>query len=136
MTTVAVCVGSRGEMLFGGRRVSRDALLLADLASTLGGRLLCRPFSEKYLLGAGLSPTVCDDPFAVAEDGDTVFFEEPPLAPHLAGIGRILRYDFDTAYPIDVTLDVDPLAAGFHLVSRRELVGKAHKTIICEVFEK
>ena len=136
MTTAVVCVGSRGEMLFGGRRVSRDALLLADLAAHLTGRLFCTPFSEKYLRGAGLDPTVTDDPFAVAGDRDAVFFEVPPLAPHLAAIGRIVRYDFDTTYPIDVTLDVDPIAAGYHLTERREFIGKAHKNIICEVFVK
>ena len=114
MTTVAVCVGNRGEMLFGGRRVSRDALLLDDLVRDLRGRLICRPFSERYLVGAGLTPTVADDPF----------------------VGRIIRYDFDTAYPIDVTLDVDPLAVGFHLAARHEFAGKAHQNIICEVFER
>ena len=136
MTTVAVCVGNRGEMLFGGRRVSRDALLLDDLVRDLRGRLICRPFSERYLVGAGLTPTVADDPFAIATAEDLVFFEEPPLAPHLPQVGRIIRYDFDTAYPIDVTLDVDPLAVGFHLAARHEFAGKAHQNIICEVFER
>ena len=136
MTTAVVCVGSRGEMLFGGRRVSRDGLLLADLAAHLTGRLFAYSFSEKYLRGAGLDPTITDDPFAVAGEGDAVFFEVPPLAPHLASIGRIVRYNFDTAYPIDVTLDIDPVAAGYRLIERREFIGKAHKNIICEVFTK
>ena len=136
MTTVAICVGSRGEMLFGGRRVSRDALLLADLMRLLRGRLLCRPFSEKYLSGAGLTPVVSDDPFQIAGEDDIVFWEEPPLAPHLKNIKRVIRYDFDTTYPIDQTLDIDPFAAGYLLTERREFAGKAHKNIICEVFEK
>ena len=136
MTTAVICVGRRGEMLFGGRRVSRDALLLADLAAHLEGRLFAFPFSEKYLRGAGIDPVISDDPFAIAGEGDAVFFEVPPLAPHLARIGQIVRYNFDTVYPIDATLDVDPVAAGYRLTERREFVGKAHENIICEVFTK
>ena len=134
--TVVICTGIRGEMLFGGRRVSRDAVILADMTAGLAGRLYCTPFSEKYLAGAGLAPTVCDAPWEEAGEGDLVFLECPPIAPILPHVDRLIRYSFEETYPQDVVLDFTPAEAGFRLASQRELVGKAHKKLICEVYER
>jgi hypothetical protein len=133
--TVIVCTGSRGGMLFLGRRVSRDRKILSDIA-TLGGRLLCHPFSEKYLRGAGLAPEVDEALLLHAERDDLCFIETLPLAPHAARIDRLIRYSFETRYPFDVSLDLDPVAAGLRLVKTEEIVGHSHQSIIKETYER
>ena len=132
--TVILCIGSRGEMLFGGRRVSRDAHILADIATL--GKIVASPFSEKYLASAGLDVSVIDRPLQNADKGDILFIEEPPLAPYKDRIDRMIVYDFGETYPLDVTLDITPAAIGLHSVSVTEFAGKAHKIIKKEIFER
>ena len=132
--TVIVCIGSRGEMLFAGRRVSRDAHVLADIRTL--GRIVAAPFSEKYLAGAGLDFTVMDAPLKNAGKDDILFIEEPPLAPYGDRIERMIVYNFGATYPLDVTLDVTPGELGLHSVSITEFAGKAHKLITKEIFER
>ena len=132
--TVIVCIGSRGEMLFGGRRVSRDALILADIATL--GQIVASPFSEKYLAGAGLDFTIMEAPLANAGAGDILFIEEPPIAPYRDKIDRMIVYDFGATYPLDVTLDITPAEIGLHSVAVTEFEGKAHKNIKKEIFER
>ncbi|MBO7761779.1 MAG: hypothetical protein J6T24_03175 [Clostridia bacterium] len=133
--TVVVCTDTRGGMLFLGRRVSRDREILADLA-TLGGRLICHPFSEKYLASAPCPVTVLADPFSEGEEGDVLFVENLPLRPHLDRIEKIIRYSFEERYPFDTALDVDPIAEGFRLAACCELVGHSHPTMKKEVYVK
>lgn len=132
--TVIVCIGSRGEMLFGGRRVSRDAHILADIRML--GRIVAAPFSEKYLAGAGLDLTVMDAPLENAGKEDILFIEEPPLAPYKDRIDRMIVYDFGEVYPLDTTIDITPAAIGLRSVSVTEFAGKAHKLIKKEIFER
>ena len=132
--TVILCIGSRGEMLFGGRRVSRDAHILADIATL--GKIVASPFSEKYLAGAGLDVSILDRPLQNADEGDILFIEEPPLAPYKDRVDRMIVYDFGETYPLDVTLDITPAAIGLHSVSVTEFAGKAHKIIKKEIFER
>ena len=133
--TVVVCTDSRGGMLFMGRRVSRDREMIRDLM-TLTPSVLCRPFSEKYLATTPLPYRVTEDPLAVAEGEDFCFIEEPPLAPYLDRIDRLIVYSWGVAYPFDRALDVDPCGGLFHRTDLYELVGHSHKTITREIFEK
>ena len=133
--TVIVCTESRGGMLFLGRRVGRDREILSDIA-TLGGRLLCHPFSEKYLRGAGLTPEVDEALLANAEEDDLCFIESLPLAPYAARIDRLIRYTFHSRYPFDFSLDLDPVAAGLHRTATVEFKGHAHDTITKETYER
>ena len=132
--TVVVATDMRGGMLFLGRRVSRDRALIADLARLQSGRLLCHPFSERYLISMGLSPIVCEDPLGSAREDDTCFIEGLPLSPHVPSITRLIVYRFDKVYPSDVSLDIDPHAPPFRLAETRELPGYAHKTLSREVY--
>lgn len=133
--TVVVCTDERGGMLFMGRRVSRDKVIMADVAA-LGGRLVCHPFSEKYLRTLPYPFTVSD---TLLEDGgteDVCFIESLPLRAHLSRIDRLIRYSFGERYPYDTALDVDPVAEGFRLTDRTELVGHSHTCITKEVYQK
>lgn len=133
--TVIVCTGARGGMLFLGRRVSRDREIIADIAS-LKGRLLCHPFSEKYLRTTPLTFTVSDRLLEEAAPQDLCFVEHLPLRPHLKEIDRLIIYNFGEAYPYDLSLDIDPRAEGFHLAEACEIVGHSHKIITKEVYER
>ena len=133
--TVVVCTDTRGGMLFAGRRQSRDRVMLADLAALVGdGRLWCRPFSEKLLVGAGLTPTVAEDCPSLAGAEDTVFIEAPPLTPYLPTISRLIVYSWCEAYPYDAALDLVPTALGFTCVETAEFEGNSHKKIRKEVY--
>ena len=132
--TVILCIGSRGEMLFGGRRVSRDSHILADVATL--GEIVASPLSEKYLKGVGIDFTVMDEPLKNADINATVFIEEPQIAPYKDRIDRVIVYDFGGVYPLDVTLDITPADLGLHSVSVTEFEGKAHKLIKKEIFER
>ncbi len=133
--TVIVCTDTRGGMLFLGRRVGRDRKILSDIA-TLGGRLLCHPFSEKYLAGAGLTFETDEALLEHAGERDICFIENLPLAPHATRIDRLIRYSFGTRYPFDFSLDLDPIAAGLRLVGTEEIVGHSHNTITKETYER
>ena len=135
--TVVVCTDTRGGMLFAGRRQSRDRVMLADLGTLLkGGRLLCHPYSEKLLTGAGLAPTVREDCLQTAGAGDVVFVENLPLLPYRERIARLIVYSWGEAYPYDTRLDLDPRAEGYRLTDTTELIGYSHKCITREVFQK
>ncbi len=135
--TVVVCTDNRGGMLFAGRRTSRDRVMLADLGALLcGRRLLCHPYSEKLLSGAGLSPTVREDCLDIAAAEDVVFVETLPLLPYRDRIARLVLYSWGEAYPYDTRLDLVPGEAGYRLVDTAELRGYSHDRIIREVFEK
>ena len=47
--TVYLCLDDRGGLLFNKRRQSRDAVLLADMAAGLEGKLYIDRFSEKLI---------------------------------------------------------------------------------------
>ena len=52
---LVICVDDRGGMLFNKRRVSRDKLMIEDMAKDLdGGELYISSFSEKLLADSGI----------------------------------------------------------------------------------
>lgn len=133
--TVVVCTDSRGGMLFMGRRVSRDREMIRDLM-TLTPSVLCQPRSEKYLATTKLSFRVEEDPLGVAKEEDFCFIEEPPLAPYLDRIDRLIVYSWGVAYPFDRALDIDPRGGLFRRTDCCEFVGHSHTLIKREIFEK
>ena len=136
---IAVCLDDGGGMLFGGRRQSRDRVLLADVfadAAAHGGRLLINEFSKKLLDSEGVGYYLCDDMLALAEDTDTCFVENLRLCDHIDRISEIIIYRWNRKYPSDFLLDIDPEALGFSKTSSAEFVGSSHDKITKEIFVK
>ena len=128
---VALCVDDLGGMLFNGRRQSRDRGLIADLLREAApARLLISPFSAD-LFGAD-AVTVSEDFLQTAGAGELCVLENAPRAPHADRIDELILYRWNRRYPRDLTLDLDPLAAGLRLVEKTELAGYSHESITKE----
>lgn len=134
--TVAVCIDDENGRMFGGRRQSRDRVLIADLLREAADRPVYIGEYSKLLFGDDPRVTVCDDPMADCMDGGVCFAEEQPLKPHLGSIGTLILYRWNRLYPADVYLDIDPTKEGFSLVSSSEFEGSSHERITKEVYRK
>ena len=131
--TVYFCLDDRGGLLFGGRRQSRDAALLADLAAQLPGALTIDPFSEKLIAAAGI-------PYVLAGEelpGDAHFFLENRNPEELLPLAeKAVIYRWNRHYPSDVRWEGTPADFGFSLTETVEFPGKSHERITKEVYIK
>ena len=129
--TLSFCLDDRGGLLFNGRRLSRDANLLADLSAA--GPVTVDAFSEKLLTSAGI-------PFLIAGEqipSDARFFLEnrdPDTLIPLAD--KVVIYRWNRHYPSDVRWEKNPADFGFTLSETTEFPGKSHETITKEVYVK
>lgn len=129
--TVYVCLDDRGGLLFNGRRLSRDAVQLADMAAE--GPLCVDAFSEKLVASAGI-------PYILAEEtlpADCRFFLEnrdPDAVLPLAE--KVVIYRWNRQYPSDVRWERTPADYGFSLAETSEFSGKSHEKITKEVYVK
>lgn len=129
--TLSFCLDDRGGLLFNGRRLSRDANLLADLSAA--GPVTVDAFSEKLLASAGI-------PFLIAGEqipSDARFFLEnrdPDTLIPLAD--TVVIYRWNRHYPSDVRWEKNPADFGFTLSETSEFPGKSHETITKEVYVK
>ena len=131
----AVCIDDGGGMLFNNRRQSRDRLLIANLLESAKGKpLYIHPYSA--LLFDGADVTLSEDPLADCPDGGICFLEKNQLAPHADDIGVLIVYKWNTVYPCDTKLDLDPRRAGFVLREKTDFVGSSHDKITKEVYKK
>ena len=131
--TVYLCLDDRNGLLFNGRRLSRDAYVLTDIAASVPENLTVDPFSEKLIAAAGI-------PCALAEGDipeDAHFFLEkrdPDALLPLAG--TLVIYRWNRLYPSDVRWEGSPEAFGFTLAQTMEFPGKSHEIITKEVYVK
>jgi len=127
--TVYLCLDDRGGMLFNGRRQSRDAAVLADMAA--GGMLTIDVFSEKLLAAAGIAYTLAGE----NPSEDACFFNEVRRPEDLLPMAETLVvYRWNRLYPSDVRWDGQPSDYGFNLSETSEFPGKSHEKITKEVY--
>ena len=131
--TLYLCLDDRGGLLFNGRRQSRDAALLADLAAMIPDTLTIDPFSEKLIAAA-------DIPYVLAAKElpeDAHFFLENRDPESLIPLAETLViYRWNRHYPSDVRWEGSPPEHGFTLRETTEFPGKSHETITKEVYVK
>ena len=137
---IVMCVGDGGEMLFNGRRVSRDEVACGDILKQLKGeRLYIKPYSQKLFApfeGNANLPTVCEDPLGTASDGEWCFIEDEDIMPYFDKIEKLLIYNWNLNYPYDMRLDLDYVRGKLRLSEMKKLVGKAHDKITRELYRK
>ena len=134
--TVAVCLDDENGMGFGGRRQSRDRLLIADLVKECADRPLFVGEYSHMLFEEYPQAMVIDDLFADCPDGGVCFAELKPLKPYLELIEEMIVYRWNRLYPADLYFDVDLQKNGFSLVSSCEFVGSSHDKITKEVYRR
>lgn len=130
--TLYICLDDRGGLLFNGRRLSRDAVLLADIIAD-AGEVYIDAFSEKLLTGAGI-------PFVLAGEElppDAHFFLENRDPEALLPLAKkLVLYRWNRHYPSDVRWEGNPGDFGFTLAETSEFPGKSHERITKEVYIK
>ena len=125
-------------MTFGGRRQSRDRVLVADLCRDIseGERLLASEYSKILFEGVEVCPLLCEDFLDRAGERDICFVENRALLPYIDRIDGLVIYRWNRHYPSDMTFDIDPDAEGFRLVEKYEFVGSSHEKITKEIYER
>ena len=134
---VIACVSDGGGLLFGGRRLSRDAAVISDIDKlTAGEAIFLSDYSYALFEKSEVSAICVSDPAASAKDGDFVFFEATGLAAYKDGIESLIIYRWNRKYPFDTKLDFDPEKEGMTLSERIEFSGKSHEKITREIWER
>ena len=132
-----IAIDDRGGMAFNKRRVSRDKLMIADLAEYLGDSVLyMTPYSEELFSEESLNIILSENPLAFAEADDAVFVERENPLPFAEAASELVIYKWNRRYPFDVSLAGKPEALGFKLVSVHEFAGAAHEKITREVYKR
>ena len=136
--TVAITVDDKMGIAFNNRRQSRDVKVTEDIIATAlkeGAELWALPFSEK-LLAQFSEFKISADAFRLANDGDYVFVEEPPIKGIIKNVNKMVVYKWNRLYPSDKKLDTPPDIHGFKLGEVTEFVGNSHDLITKEVWVK
>jgi len=135
--TVAIAVDERLGTFFGGKRQSRDKLLIEDLIKTANERaIVIRPYSLSQFHAYDIKLKVCDIPLDDACDGDVCFIEGEELFPYKDKISELIIYNFNRHYPSDKKLDISPDKLGMTLCERVEFAGFSHDKITKEIYRK
>jgi hypothetical protein len=124
---LALCLDDGGGMLFGGRRQSRDSLLIKELLSSTEGKIYITPFSSVLFEEHSSRVETVDNPFLDAPNGSTVFIENIDIAPYEQRIGEIILYKWNRVYPRDKRIDID--LTRYKVLSKRSFVGSSHARI-------
>lgn len=134
---IIVCIDDNAGMLFNNRRVSRDKLMIEDMAKDLdGGELYISSFSEKLLADSGIDIKISSSFLKKAKENDVCFVENERLLPYLNKIDEVTIYKWNRFYPSDFKLDLEPKINGFTLISSVDFEGKAHEKITKEIYKK
>ena len=134
--SVAVCVDDENGMMFGGRRQSRDRVLIADFLKDHEGKRICiAPYSQ-LLFGEAEVVDVCEHPLRDCPHGGVCFVENLSLTEWADEIGCLTVYRWNRLYPADLHFDESVLKKGFSLVSVTEFEGSSHEKITKEVYRK
>ena len=135
---IFICIDDELGMIFNRRRQSRDSKVISDMIDTArseGADLFALPFSEK-LLSAYPEFLISGNAISDAGDDGYVFVEEPPLAPIIRSVKKMVVYRWNRLYPSDKKLDTPPTECGFSLISTTEFAGSSHDVITKEVYER
>ena len=129
--TAILATDKRGAMLFGGKRVSSDSLLIKDLCESVEGRIAVTEYSLSLFKDYQGRILVCQNPI---ESGlDVAFIENPSL---LNGVtpSELIIYDFNRVYPYDIGFEFS--LDGYRLVYEGEFKGKSHEKITKRIYRK
>ncbi len=128
-----VCLDDAGGMLFGGRRQSRDRIVLENILSMSdGGKLYIHSFSKDLF---SENDVIVDDMLLEkAGEEDFCFIENLPLKAYAKKLSKLVVFYWNRKYPADFVLDID--LADFREESREDLRGNSHEKITKVVYSK
>ena len=134
---VIVCVEDRGGRTFGGRRVSRDREVTADILRDLkGATLFAEEYSKPLFSDFDCTVKYSDAPLDEVGENGICFVERESLKPYAEKITAVTVYRWNRRYPWDKGMDIEPEALGLRLVSTFDIAGYSHEKITKEIFER
>ncbi len=129
-----VCLDEREGMSFGGKRQSRDRILIEDMKKMLDGEpLFITEYSEKLLFQSGISVKVCHDLHAC---NGFCFVENESVSDYGKMLEELVIYRWNRHYPSDLYFDLAPAELGLRLESIEEFEGSSHEKITKERYKK
>ena len=132
---IIACIDSFGGLLFGGRRQSRDRVLIDDLMKYIGDcSLIISPFSAPLFVGRDVK--ISKKPLSAARAGDYIFIEDIDVSEALSSVSEIVLYKWNKSYPRDTLLGFEPSKCGFSLCESVDFVGSSHEKITREVYRR
>ena len=130
---LVVCVDDKLGMALFGRRQSRDALLIADLAELAAGeKIYMSPRSALLFEGSNTNIIPHEDFASLAGEGEYCFAEFISPASLEEKAEKIILYRWNRRYQADLFFDID--LSLWKLESTAELPGSSHELITREVY--
>lgn len=131
-----VCVDNAYGMQFGGRRQSRDRILLRDLLDMVGseGTLWIGPCSAALFPQDTARIRVNAEFLSLAGPGEFCFVEDQNLAPYQVQLEGLVLYRWNRDYPADRYLDLRPDVQHWELCNAAEFSGSSHEKITKEEY--
>lgn len=132
-----LCLDSQNGLMFGGRRQSRDRLLLEDIRQFCEGKaLLMNEYSNRLFLQYGFQyQRVLPDFLSQAGPGDICFIEGNNLVTLMDSLEKLVLYCWNRVYPADLYFDPS-LLNGWHLLEQKEFPGSSHERLTRKVYER
>lgn len=133
---IAVTVDERGGLGFGGRRQSRDRILIEDLCSSVNTNIYVSEMTASLFKGHEDKVKVVKNPLSECCDGETAFLELTEIGGYLKNIREIIVYNWNRHYPSDIKLDIDPEKNGYILNEEYDFTGSSHDKITKKIYKK
>ena len=135
--SVAVCVDDQNGMGFGGRRQSRDRVLISDFMQECSKKnSICIGEYSRMLFDDYPQVSVLEHPLAQCPDGGACFAELQPLVPFSEEIETVILYRWNRLYPADLYLDLQLEENGFALIASCDFAGSSHDKITKEIYRR
>ena len=134
---IIACIDDNNGMLFGGRRQSRDKLLIADIISNLYDGESLYVFDYSVSLFANFSDRIkIISDIEQAGQNSAVFIEKEKASLFEPYANTIVIYKWNKVYPADFWFDVDLNNGDWTLSESYEFEGNSHKKITREVYTR
>lgn len=132
-----LCLDSQNGLMFGGRRQSRDRLLLEDIRQFCEGKtLLMSEYSNRLFLQYGFAGQTVNPQFlSQAGPGDICFIEGNDLLSIVDRLEKLVLYCWNRVYPADLYFDPS-LLEGWRLLERKDFPGSSHELLTRKVYER
>ena len=129
--TLIACVDNSLGIMFGGRRISRDAIIYKRITELVGdGKLYLSTYS--YPLFCGYDVEINDNCLELANENDFCFLEDGDVKPYIGKIDRIILYFWNREYPSDKKFEIS--LNDFTVESEFEFAGNSHDVITERVY--
>ncbi len=131
------CIDDRGGMMFNKRRVSRDRILIENLAELIGDNALyIEPYSEELFSEQDLNIICSRNPVSSADKEDFSFIESIDPQEALSCADELIIYKWNRKYPSELRFTESPEKHGFCLAESFDFTGSSHEKITREIYKR